>query len=99
MNLRTSAARGSMTFPRIVAPKMDVIPAQPGMKLVHPIDGLLPDEGGKWTRDQYTFRLLLDRSLVEPAPEPVAAPEEAPAPAREPDTEQTAVVADDEHDA
>jgi hypothetical protein len=38
----------------------------------HPIDGKLPAEGGLWTADQYTFRLIRDGDIsevVDPPPE------------------------------
>ena len=53
-----------------VKPNRDVVPP-------HPIDGPLLSEGGYWTADQYTFRLIRDGDIVEIA-EPVDAPEAKP---------------------
>jgi hypothetical protein len=35
-------------------------PARKGMNLSHPVGGALPDEGGLWPEDQFTFRRLED---------------------------------------
>lgn len=35
----------------------------------HPIDGKLPAEGGEWTADQYTFRLIRDGDITEVPPD------------------------------
>ncbi|TCR60944.1 DUF2635 domain-containing protein [Bosea sp. BK604] len=40
-----------------------VKPARKGMNLSHPVAGLLPDEGGLWPEDQFTFRRLRDRDI------------------------------------
>jgi hypothetical protein len=48
-----------------VTPNRDDLPP-------HPIDGKLPAEGGFWTADQYTFRLIRDGDIaevVDPPPE------------------------------
>jgi hypothetical protein len=31
----------------------------------HPVDGVLAKDGGYWTADQYTFRMLRDGDIVE----------------------------------
>jgi hypothetical protein len=111
MQVRTQArgasARGPLVVPRIVAPKMDVVPVDPSAKIPpHPIDGVLKPEGGKWTRDQFTFRMLIDGVIKRPddapAAEPAAAPE-APAAIAITSTEHPVDVAehdvDAEHDA
>ena len=43
-------------------------PAKKGMKLEHPIDGVLADEGGVWREDQFTLRRLRDGDIkrIEP---------------------------------
>jgi hypothetical protein len=48
-----------------VTPNRDDLPP-------HPIDGKLAAEGGLWTADQYTFRLIRDGDItevVDPPPE------------------------------
>lgn len=40
-----------------------VKPARKGMGLSHPVAGLLPDEGGPWPADQFTFRRLRDLDI------------------------------------
>jgi hypothetical protein len=48
-----------------MAEKIAVVPTRAGLKLVHPIDGALPDDGGNWTRDQFTFALLREGSILK----------------------------------
>jgi hypothetical protein len=51
-----------------VTPNRDDLPP-------HPIDGKLPPDGGLWTADQYTFRLIRDGDIAEVVePEAKAAP-------------------------
>lgn len=40
-----------------------VKPVRKGMELAHPSAGLLPDEGGLWPPDQFTFRRLRDGDI------------------------------------
>ena len=51
-----------------------VKPARKGMDLSHPVAGALPDAGGLWPEDQFTFRRLRDgdikRAETETAEEP-----------------------------
>lgn len=80
MKLKTHprGGRAPLNVPRIEAPKMDVVPSEPGLKIAHPIDGRLPDAGGKWTRDQFTFRMLQDGTIkVASEKVPATAPEPA----------------------
>jgi hypothetical protein len=56
-----------------------VKPAREGMSLAHPVAGLLPDEGGFWPEDQFTFRRLRDGDITRAdqeaeAEEPKSAP-------------------------
>jgi hypothetical protein len=49
----------------------------------HPIDGALAAEGGYWTADQYTFRLIRDGDITEVVEDPPpearrAAPDDDP---------------------
>ena len=48
--------------------KIKVTPNRPDLP-PHPIDGVLPAEGGEWTADQYTFRLIRDGDITEVPPE------------------------------
>jgi hypothetical protein len=58
-----------------VTPNRDDLPP-------HPIDGKLPAEGGEWTADQYTFRLIRDGDITEVPPEGSGDPQrKAPPPA------------------
>lgn len=53
-----------------------VRPVRAGMKLPpHPVAGLLPDKGGMWPEDQFTFRRIQDRDIerVADAPTPTTA--------------------------
>lgn len=56
-----------------VTPNRDDVPP-------HPIDGKLPPEGGEWTADQYTFRLIRDGDITEVPPEGSGDPQRAAAP-------------------
>jgi hypothetical protein len=61
-----------------VTPNRDDLPP-------HPIDGKLPPEGGLWTADQYTFRLIRDGDLtevVDPPPEGSGDPQRSGDPPR-----------------
>ncbi|GGC94623.1 hypothetical protein [Chelatococcus reniformis] len=53
---------------------MRVRPARQGMGLKHPLAGELPDEGGLWPADQFTFRRIGDGDIKEVADQPVDAP-------------------------
>lgn len=55
-------------------PEMRVRPARKGMGLRHPVAGVLPDEGGSWPADQFTFRRIGDGDIKEVADPPVDAP-------------------------
>jgi hypothetical protein len=55
-----------------VTPNRDDVPP-------HPIDGKLPPEGGEWTADQYTFRLIRDGDITEVPPEGSGDPQRAAA--------------------
>jgi hypothetical protein len=46
-----------------------VKPVRKGMNLVHPLDGALPDEGGKWREDQFTLKRLRDKDIKRVADE------------------------------
>lgn len=48
--------------------KMQVYPNRENVP-PHPIDGVLRPEGGMWTADQYTFRLIRDGDLTETPPD------------------------------
>lgn len=60
-----------------------VKPAHPGLRLRHPFAGELPDEGGFWPADQFTFRRFADGDITN-APIPIisrtakSVPENAP---------------------
>lgn len=49
-----------------------VKPARKGMNLSHPGAGLLPDQGGMWPEDQFTFRRLRDGDIKRVEDEPAA---------------------------
>ena len=51
-----------MSAKMLVKPKREGLPP-------HPVDGPLPKEGGLWTADQFTFRMLRDGDIVEVAEE------------------------------
>lgn len=64
-------------------PDIRVKPARAGMRMRHIPSGIeLPDEGGSWPADSFTFRRITDGDLVEVAEEPAdaAAPEAAELP-------------------
>jgi hypothetical protein len=61
-----------------VRPNRDVVPP-------HPIDGKLRPEGGLWTADQYTFRLIRDGDIIEVPPEGGGDPQRARSPATAPE--------------
>jgi hypothetical protein len=73
-----------------VTPNRDDLPP-------HPIDGKLPPEGGLWTADQYTFRLIRDGDIAEVVDPP---PEGDPQRKAEPpgDDDKTDDKPDDKHD-
>lgn len=59
--------------------KIAVKPARKGMNLSHPIEGELPDGGGLWPADQFTFSRLRDKDIrrseeesEQPPPKPKA---------------------------
>lgn len=74
MRSQPPRARAPMTFPRTPAMRVDVVLATPGMKLAHPIDGLLKPEGSAWTADQFTFALLREGSILRAEDVPPPAP-------------------------
>jgi hypothetical protein len=59
-------------------------PARPGLRLIHPTAGALPEAGGAWPADQFTFRRLRDGD-VERIDAKVDAPSAAPAAPAEPE--------------
>ncbi|GGC90375.1 hypothetical protein [Chelatococcus reniformis] len=63
--------------------EMRVRPARKGMGLRHPVAGDLPDEGGLWPADQFTFARIVDRDIVEAPDDPPAdaVPADDPKPA------------------
>ena len=46
-----------------------VWPVREGMNLAHPVAGALPDSGGDWPADQFTFRRLRDGDITRTKPE------------------------------
>lgn len=58
---------------------ISVKPARKGMNLSHPSAGLLPDEGGLWPEDQFTYRRLRDEDIKRIAVETEADPAKADA--------------------
>ena len=59
-----------------------VKPAREGESLSHPLDGPLATEGGRWRRDQFTFKRLRDGDVVE-------IPDADEAPASDPNLDAT----------
>lgn len=59
--------------------KMQVYPNRESVP-PHPVDGVLRPEGGMWTADQYTFRLIRDGDITETPPEGSGDPQAARAP-------------------
>jgi hypothetical protein len=56
-------------------PDIRVKPARAGMRMRHIPSGTeLPDEGGLWPADSFTFRRITDGDLVEDDGETVSAP-------------------------
>ena len=43
---------------------ISVKPVRKGMNLSHPVAGALPDAGGLWPEDQFTFRRLRDGDIT-----------------------------------
>lgn len=57
--------------------KINVKAKREGLILQHPIDGKLPDAGGMWTADQFTFRRIRDGD-IEQVVDDAAAKTQAP---------------------
>lgn len=43
---------------------VNVVPSAAGRKLKHPVSGVLPDSGGPWLADQFTFRLIGEGAIT-----------------------------------
>eukprot|EP01037_Dinobryon_pediforme_P017837 gene17837-18065_t len=54
-----------------------VVPVRTGMALRHPVSGLLPDCGGPWLADQFTFRLCEENAISKQSLSPIPANEAA----------------------
>jgi hypothetical protein len=59
-----------------MADLIKVRPARKGMRLSHPVQGLLPDHGGEWPADQFTFRLEQDGDIRRVKDDPPPPPAE-----------------------
>lgn len=56
---------------------ISVKPARKGMNLSHPVGGALPDKGGLWPEDQFTYRRLRDGDITRAPEETEAEPAKA----------------------